>query len=116
MLSKTQINKIKKGLTADNSQLTAVFHALGDTNRFQIFKLLLHKDVCVSDVANILSISSPAASQHLKILEMHGLVKRVKMKQEACYQIQMENPVIKLILSLFKKSDAKLQMHANLQK
>lgn len=102
MLPQTKVTKIQKTIEkAENEQLPLVFDALGDRSRFRIFTLLAsHKDVCVTDIANILGISVPAASQQLKILEISGLVKRRRAGQTICYDVKEENPIVKPILKL----------------
>jgi len=55
-------------------ELAKVFKALSDTNRLKIFILLSKKTLCVNALANYLTISQPAVSQHLKILREAGLV------------------------------------------
>ena len=55
-----------------------VFKVLGDATRFQIAILLLKSDLCVGAIANIVNISKPAVSQHLKIMRDAGLVKGEK--------------------------------------
>lgn len=101
MLSGVKIKKIKKELSFDDNQLSMIFNALGDTSRFQIFRILLrHKDICVSDIAKILNISVPAASQQLRIMEMLGIVKRIRMGQMICYEIKKENSAVKSLIAL----------------
>ena len=50
--------------------LSEVLKAMGDLKRIKIIKMLasnMHETLCVSDVAEKLGISQPAASQHIKI-------------------------------------------------
>lgn len=57
--------------------LAEVFKAIGDQKRIKIIKLLassMQDTLCVSDVAEKLKISQPAASQHIKILKSIGLL------------------------------------------
>ncbi len=79
MLNKTQVEKIKKEAAGEDKMLSLVFNALSDPGRLQIFKILLeHKDICVSDIANILNVSVPAASRQLTILELSGLIEKIR--------------------------------------
>lgn len=52
----------------------------------------------VSDVAKILKISIPLASQHLKILEQGKLLKKEKMGQKVYYKLQPGNRIAKSII------------------
>ena len=48
--------------------------ALGDPTRRAIFELLRHSPRAVGQVADVLPVSRPAVSQHLKVLKEAGLV------------------------------------------
>lgn len=101
MLKPAQAAAIKKTLRREDGDLPFVFNALGDSSRFRIFKIVRDwRDICVSDVADILDISVSAASQQLRILELVGLVKRVRMGQMICYKLKKTNVVVRLIIRL----------------
>jgi ArsR family transcriptional regulator len=103
MFSKDKLNKIKTRIKNKESIFPLIFNVLGDKNRFQIFYLLAnYKDLCVSDLAYILNISIPAVSQHLKILELAGLILPQKQNKMMCYQINLNKKIIKDILKLIK--------------
>ena len=48
--------------------------ALGDPTRKAIFELLAERPRAVGQLANVLPVSRPAVSQHLKVLKDAGLV------------------------------------------
>lgn len=50
------------------------FKALGEPTRLRIIKLLTEKELCVCELEQIMQISQPRISQHLKILKQAGLV------------------------------------------
>jgi len=52
--------------------------ALADESRFRMIHLLLTHDLCVGALADRLSMSKAAVSQHLQILRKAGLVKGEK--------------------------------------
>jgi DNA-binding transcriptional ArsR family regulator len=52
--------------------------ALGDETRFRMIRLLLTHDLCVGALADHLSLSKAAVSQHLQVLRRAGLVKGEK--------------------------------------
>ncbi|SHH26038.1 transcriptional regulator, ArsR family [Thermosyntropha lipolytica DSM 11003] len=62
-----------------------VFKALGEPTRLKIIRLLAEKELCVCDLEEIMDISQPRVSQHLKILKQAGLVKeRKEGKKRIC--------------------------------
>ena len=48
--------------------LSQVFRVLGDETRTKLIYLLSLKELCVCDIAEILGISVPAVSHHLRLL------------------------------------------------
>jgi len=57
-------------------QLSSVFGALADPTRRAILARLVEGDLAVRDVAAPFSMSQPAISRHLKVLESAGLISR----------------------------------------
>lgn len=57
-------------------QLDAVFGALADPTRRAILTRLTEGDATVADLAAPFSVSQPAISRHLKVLEQAGLISR----------------------------------------
>lgn len=104
MLSAKEIGKYKDYVSGVDNSLSKFFDALSDTNRFKIFTLLLQSkgDICVSEFADILNISVPAASQQLKNLEVSGLIKKVRTGQTTCYVVKQEDPGVKSIVKTIK--------------
>lgn len=56
--------------------LDAVFSALADPTRRKIVERLTRGDLLAGEIAAGFSISQPAVSKHLKVLERSGLLKR----------------------------------------
>jgi len=59
-------------------ELTKIFKALGDRNRFRIVKMLQKRPLCVCEIREVLDISQPAVSRHLNILKNAGLIEDEK--------------------------------------
>src|SRR5215204_6967969 len=57
-------------------QLSAVFSALADPTRRAILTRLTEGDATVAELAAPFSVSQPAISRHLKVLEQAGLISR----------------------------------------
>ncbi|MGW1061181.1 ArsR/SmtB family transcription factor [Micromonospora rubida] len=61
---------------AGTDQLSAVFSALSDPTRRAIIAELAERDATVTELTAPLSISMPAVSRHLKVLEHAALISR----------------------------------------
>lgn len=106
MLTKRQITDIRSGMSGEVTDFPLVFQALGDSSRFNIFRLLMeYHDICVTDVANVFDITVSAASQQLRVLERLGLVIKMRMGQMVCYEINQKNPITKQLVKLLKESN-----------
>jgi DNA-binding transcriptional ArsR family regulator len=55
--------------------LADLFAALADPTRARIVHALLHQELCTCDLAAVVGISKPGASQHLRVLRALRLVK-----------------------------------------
>jgi DNA-binding transcriptional ArsR family regulator len=61
--------------------LTETFAALGDPTRLAILERLAEGDATVKELAEPFSVSLPAISRHLKVLERAGLITRGRTAQ-----------------------------------
>jgi DNA-binding transcriptional ArsR family regulator len=59
-------------------QLSVVFGALADPTRRAILSRLTGGDATVAELAAPFSVSQPAISRHLKVLEQAGLISRTR--------------------------------------
>lgn len=97
MLTDKQIVKIRKGLNGVDQRLA--FKVLGDANRYRVFEILSKQPkLTVSDLAHILKISIPLASQHLKILEQASILEKEKQGQRVYYKLRTDNSVMQSII------------------
>ena len=68
-----------------------VFYALADPTRRKILELLARQgELSASQIYAQFTVSSPAISQHLKVLRQAGLVKMEKHAQQRLYTINPE--------------------------
>lgn len=74
----------------DEEQLSLVFAALADRTRREILTRLSQGSASVGELSAPLSISAPAVSQHLKVLERAGLVTRTVQAQWRTLSLQSE--------------------------
>lgn len=69
--------------------MDAVLHALSDESRRTILGALRDRPATVSELADLLPISRPGVSRHLRVLREAGLV---EVKQEAQWRIYRLRP------------------------
>jgi DNA-binding transcriptional ArsR family regulator len=65
-------------MTAREDRLSPVFRALADPTRRAILGRLAGGDATVAELAAPFSVSQPAISRHLKVLEDAGLISRTR--------------------------------------
>ncbi len=66
-----------KGELSKSSEFQTVaqiFSLLADSSRLKIFWLLCHSSECVLNIAQIMNMTTPAVSHHLKILKEADLI------------------------------------------
>jgi DNA-binding transcriptional ArsR family regulator len=71
--------------------LAETFQALGDTSRIQIVWALSKEELCVGDIAILLSMSQPAVSHHLRTLRNLRLVKVRRDGRTSYYSLDDEH-------------------------
>ncbi|WP_129791141.1 helix-turn-helix transcriptional regulator [Sphingosinicella sp. CPCC 101087] len=71
-------------------RLSLVFSALGDPTRRSILSRLLNGPTTVRELAEPFDMSWPAVSQHLKVLERAGLIRRTARAQWRSVSIRAE--------------------------
>ena len=82
--------KPKKDIVVEMSE---VFKALGDPTRLRIIRMLASKmesNLSVSDLANKLGISQPAASQHIKVLKNVGILESSRDGYYTYYNVNVD--------------------------
>ena len=73
-----------------SAQLNAVFMALADPTRRSILARLATGEASVTELAAPFSLTQPAISKHLKVLERAGLVSRGRDAQRRPRRIQAQ--------------------------
>lgn len=101
MLNSKELEKLNKKVdTKKNERLAIIFNALSDPNRCKAFRIFVtqgKEGLCVSDVAHLLGVSPSAASQHLKILIITGLLTRKRAGQKVNYYASTDDHLVKAI-------------------
>lgn len=99
MLTPHEKNTLKKYIHESDSRLHIIFDALGEQNRCNMFRLFIQNDgLNVGEIADLLNITVPLASQHLKTLEQLDVIERNKIGREVFYKINRNDPVVMSII------------------
>lgn len=69
-------------------QMADFFRLLGDSNRLRIISLLAKQDLCVCDLAALLSMSESSVSHQLKTLRSLRLVSYAKRGRKVYYRLR----------------------------
>lgn len=75
----------------NNQEIVKMLKAIADENRLQMINLLSCENLCSCHFVNILEISQPNVSHHLKILKEAGLIKASKRGRWIDYSLDEEN-------------------------
>ena len=77
----------------------SLFHALGDPARQQIVLLLAeHERLNVNQITDLMHLSRPSISHHLKVLKDAGMVSRARESRENFYSLLWDEPIGRLKL------------------
>lgn len=107
-----QIKQCKEDLSRIENQtksISKVLNLAGNEVRLKILFLLYQEgEMCPCDLSDILNMSVPAVSQHLRKLKDGGMVINKKIGQTVFYSVIDENtlivkPILKSLVSITKK-------------
>ncbi|WNB91545.1 metalloregulator ArsR/SmtB family transcription factor [Bacillus sp. NEB1478] len=91
-------------------QLTDCYKAMADKTRLNILALLRHEELCVCELVEILQMTQPSISQHLRKLKQAKLVKERRSSQWIFYSIDGEiYPFIKANLEALPDMSNKIE-------
>jgi ArsR family transcriptional regulator, arsenate/arsenite/antimonite-responsive transcriptional repressor len=91
-------------------QLTECYKAMADKTRLNILALLRHEELCVCELVEILKMTQPSISQHLRKLKQAKLVKERRNSQWIFYSIDGEiYPFIKANLDALPDMSNKIE-------
>lgn len=78
----------ERTISDENCERAAgIFRALGDTNRLRLLFLLAEREMCVSELTQLLNDNVPAVSQRLKHLKSERLVKHRRDGKHIIYRL-----------------------------
>lgn len=105
MLSQKAILKNRKVFSKIDKSMAAAFKVLSDVNRYRIFRLLVEQpELTVGDIAHILKISLPLASQHIKILEHANLLQKERAGKKIFPKLKHGNPFVQAVITTIKQT------------
>lgn len=87
----------------DFMAVSDLFKILCDNTRLQMFWILCHVEQCVTNLAVMLDVSSPAISHHVRLLKENNLITSRKDGKEVLYRAN-DNDVTKLFHSIIEKA------------
>lgn len=90
-------------LGGELDQIAEEFKLLGDKTRLRIINLLRERELCVCDLTEVLEISQPGVSQHLRRLRQGDFVKERKGGQWTYYSLNLENSNLQQVLPLIPR-------------
>ena len=85
----TKVKQGKKRLVSHRTaeSLASIFKALSDPTRVKIFNALFNQELCVCDLADVISLSQSATSHQLRFLREMNLVKYRKVGKTVLYSL-----------------------------
>ena len=108
-----EVEKMKQYIPDVSSctEVADMFKQVGDPTRLRIFLLLCHYEECVSNIAALINMSSPAVSHHLRFLKQANIISSRRIGKEVHYKIA-DNDLSKLV---HKMIDAAFDMHCDIK-
>jgi len=82
-------------------EVANILKLLGDKTRLKIMAILNEADCCVCELVDILQMSQPAISQHLRKLKDSDLVKETKKAQWVFYSLNKQHEFYSLVQNIF---------------
>ena len=79
-------------------QMTEFFKVIGDDTRLRILASLRGRELCVSDIANVVDMSKSAVSHQLRVLKQAKLVKFRREGKTVYYSLADEH--VRSIISM----------------
>ncbi len=73
--------------------LAELFKVFGDSTRIQILSVLMEKELCVCDLADLLGVSQSAVSHQLRILKQSRLVRYRREGKQVIYALADDHVV-----------------------
>ncbi len=103
MMSAAEVRVCRKLFSENDASVVATFKALNEVNRYRILCILTKlPKLSVSDLAQILDISLPLASQHIKVLTQCNLLQKERDGKRVFTKLDENNPFIQAIVGVIQ--------------
>lgn len=103
MLTTKELHKNRKLFNGNDAHIVSMFKALNEINRYRILCILTkNPNLSVGDIAEILNISLPLASQHIKVLTQCRLLQKVRSGKKVMSQLEQDNPFVQAIIQVIQ--------------
>lgn len=105
MLTPKEIQAKRNLLSETDKNMAAAFKVLSDVNRYRIFRILADQpNISVSNIAKILNISLPLASQHIKILTYANILQKRRNGKKVFPKLEHSNPFVQAIVKTIQEA------------
>ena len=102
--------------TVGISDAALILKLLGDSTRLSIVKILAEDECCVCEFVELLQMSQPAISQHVRKLKDAALIKERRKGQWIFYSLNREHDLIGLVLPILAKLPSQKEKIVQLEK
>lgn len=82
-----EAKQVLRGRLIEVAGLSEIFKVLSDETRTELLYLLSLQEMCVCDLAEVMEMSMPAISHHLRLLKALRLVKYRKAGKQVYYSL-----------------------------
>jgi len=97
-------------MTLELGEWVDIYKALGDKTRLHILALLSHGELCVCELVDLLNMSQPAISQHLRKRKQVGLVRERKAGQWVYYRLDGDDvPMFSALMAQLPNVSAEIE-------
>lgn len=84
----------------DYIALEQYLKGIGDQNRLRILSYLMHQSLCVCELTELLQMTQPAISQHMRKLKDAGIVSEEKRGRWTIWSLQVRHPQYPVLIHL----------------
>lgn len=96
-------------------QISEMYKLLADKTRLTILALLKEQELCVCDIVEIMKMTQPNVSQHLRKLKSGGIVKEKKRGQWVYYSLNLEKPNVLTALEHVPSQKSRIEQSQKLK-
>ncbi len=91
-------------LKKNDVHIASIFKVLSDVNRYRMFRVLATApQITISELATLLRISVPLASQHLKVLLHAKLLHKKRAGKKVFPALEHNNPIVQTVSNTIKQ-------------